>query len=86
MGRKKIEHLDHAFEQEFAGHAETIHRLKVTDLHFKSLLELNHQIWREIHNIENGVAAASDEHLTELRKRRLNILDEIAKLVGDAES
>jgi uncharacterized protein YdcH (DUF465 family) len=82
----KIEHLDHALEQEFAGHAETIHRLKTTDPHFKSLLELNHQIWREIHNIENGVAAASDEYLTALRKQRLSILDDIAKLVGSAES
>lgn len=79
------EHLDHALEQEFAGHADTIHRLKISDPHFKALLELNHQIWREIHNIENGVAAASDEYLTSLRKQRLHILDDIAKLVGNAE-
>ncbi|MCC6789248.1 MAG: hypothetical protein IT547_15560 [Hyphomonadaceae bacterium] len=82
----KLEHLDHALEQEFAGHAETIHRLKVSDPHFKALLELNHSIWREIHNIENGVTAASDDYLTSLRKQRLAILDDIAKLVGEAEA
>lgn len=82
----KIEHLDHALEQEFAGHADTIHRLKLTDPAFKALLELNHTIWREIHNIENGVVNTSDEYLTSLRKQRLSILDDIAKLVGDAES
>ena len=81
-----LEHLDHALEQEFAGHASTIHRLKVSDPHFKSLLELNHSIWREIHNIEHGVTPASDDYLTSLRKQRLNILDDIAKFVGDAES
>lgn len=81
----KVEHLDHALEQEFAGHADTIHRLKTTDPAFKNLLEVNHHIWREIHNIENGVTPASDDYLTSLRKQRLNILDEIAKLVGDAE-
>lgn len=80
------EHLDHALEQEFAGHAETIHRLKVSDPHFKTLLEQNHHIWREIHNIENGVTPASDEHLTALRKQRLHLLDEIAKLIGAAEA
>ena len=82
----KLEHLDHALEQEFAGHAETIHRLKVSDPHFKALLELNHSSWREIHNIENGVTAASDDYLTSLRKQRLAILDDIAKLVGEAEA
>ena len=82
----KQEHLDHALEQEFAGHAETIHRLKMSDAHFKALLDLNHSIWREIHNIENSVTPASDEYLTSLRKQRLSILDDIAKLVKDAEA
>lgn len=80
------EHLDHALEQEFSGHAPTIHRLKISDPHFKALLELNHAIWREIHNIENGVTAASDDYLTSLRKQRLTILDDIAKLVSAAEA
>lgn len=81
-----LEHLDHALEQEFAGHASTIHELKISDPHFKALLELNHTIWREIHNIENGVTAASDDYLTSLRKQRLNILDDIARLVSAAEA
>ena len=81
-----LEHLDHALEQEFAGHAETIHRLKVADAHFRGLLELNHQIWREIHNIENGVTSASDDYLTSLRKQRLSILDDIAKIIAAAET
>lgn len=79
-----LEHLDHALEQEFAGHASTIHELKISDPHFKALLELNHTIWREIHNIENGVTAASDDYLTSLRKQRLSILDDIARLVSAA--
>ena len=82
----KQEHLDHALEQEFAGHADTIHQFKMSDPHFKALLELNHSIWREIHNIENGVTPASDDYLTSLRKQRLSILDDVAKLVNDAEA
>lgn len=82
----KPEHLDHALEQEFAGHADAIHRLKVKEPAFKALLELNHHIWREIHNIENGVMAASDDYLTSLRKQRLHILDDIARLVQAEEA
>jgi uncharacterized protein YdcH (DUF465 family) len=70
----QAEHLDHALEQEFAGHAATIHRLKVSDPGFKA------------QNIQNGVAPASDDHLHALQKQRLNILDDVAKLIGDAES
>ncbi|ANP46120.1 YdcH family protein [Candidatus Viadribacter manganicus] len=81
----QTEHLDHALEQEFAGHGQTIHNLKVSDPAFKSLLELNHQIWREIHNIENGVTAASDDYLTALRKQRLSILDDVARHISAAE-
>lgn len=82
----ETEHLDHALEQEFAGHAATIHRLKVSDPAFKSLLERNHHLWREIHNIKTDVTPASDDYLRSLEKQRLEILDEIAKTVRDAEA
>ena len=58
----------------------------VSDSEFKALLERNHAIWREIHNIENGVTAASDDYLTSLRKQRLRMLDDIAKMVRAAEA
>ncbi len=80
------EHLDHALEEEFTGHGEAIHRLKVRDPAFKGLLEMNHHIWREIQNIQNGVTPASDDRLTSLRKQRLHILDDIAKLVAAEEA
>lgn len=80
------EHLDHALAEEFAGHADAIHTLKTTSAHFRSLLEQNHEIWRQIQNIQSGVAPTSDDHLTNLEKQRLRLLDEIAKAVAAAES
>lgn len=79
------EHLDHALEQEFSGHGQTIHELKVSDPTFRNLLEQNHSIWREIRNIEGGAEPASDDRLTNLRKQRLGLLDAIAKRIAAAE-
>ena len=80
------EHLDHALAEEFAGHGDTIHTLKTTNAYFRSLLELNHGIWRDIQNIQSGVTPASDEHLTNLEKKRLRLLDEIAEAIAAVET
>ncbi|GAM97077.1 hypothetical protein U91I_00699 [alpha proteobacterium U9-1i] len=80
------EHLDLALAEEFSGHGQTIHRLKVSSPHFKKLMVENHTLWTQIHNIQSGVQAASATHLGALERQRLVILDEIAKLVGDAEA
>ena len=80
------EHLDHALEEEFAGHGETIHRLKVSDPGFRRLLERNHALWRNIQNIQNGVAPADDSFRHDLEKLRLTTLDQIASAIAEAEA
>lgn len=80
------EHLDRALAEEFAGHGEIIHQLKVADPHFKSLMELNHKLWEEIRGIQSGAHPASDAHLESLEKQRLKILDEIATLIAQAKA
>ena len=82
----QTEHLDHALSEEFAGHAETIHRLKVGNPNFKSLMVQNHDIWTQIQNIRHGVTPADDAHVHALQKQRLKLLDEIAALVRAAEA
>lgn len=79
------EHLDRALAEAFTGHGDTIHKLKMADPHFRSLMERNHELWTEIQNIETNVTPASDERLEDLRKHRLKVLDEIAALVAKAE-
>lgn len=81
----QTEHLDHALEEEFAGHGDTIHKLKVANPHFKVLMEQNHALWSQIKNIQNGVTPAEDAILHGLEKQRLKLLDEIAALVRTAE-
>ena len=72
------EHLDHALSEEFAGHGAKIHELKLSDAHFRGLLERNHTLWKEIQQVQKGLQPSSDEHLATLEKQRLAILDEIA--------
>ena len=75
------EHLDLALAEEFAGKGEVIHKLKVSNAHFKGLMEKNHTLWSEIQQIQNNVKPASDERLEDLRKQRLALLDEIASMI-----
>ena len=77
-------HLDHALEGEFGGQSEAIHALKVSDAHFRTLLERNHTLWKEIQHIQQGLEAAEDQRLETLRKQRLLILDEIASMLAKA--
>lgn len=83
--RMQTEHLDRALAEEFAGHGETIHRLKIGDPAFKRLMEENHALWVEIQHIQSGDTPASDERLETLEKQRLRLLDRIAALVAEAE-
>jgi len=71
--------------EEFAGREEQIHALKTKDAHFRRLLEDNHTLWKEIQQIQKGIAPAEDEALETLEKRRLALLDEIAAMIAAAE-
>lgn len=70
--------LDDALAEEFADKADAIHALKATDGRFRDLLEQNHQLWKQIQQIQKGIAPAEDAVLEELEKSRLLVLDEIA--------
>ena len=82
---ENLEHLDHALQEEFSGHKEAIHALKLTDNHFKKLLIRNHALFEEINNIQNNITPSDDATLENLEKQRLAILDEIATIVRDYE-
>lgn len=70
--------LDQALAEEFPDKADAIHALKATDPEFRELLEQNHDLWKQIQQIQKGIAPAEDAVLEALEKRRLAVLDEIA--------
>ena len=71
----------HFFLNEFPELKEKIQELKASDAHFKRLYddynETNHQVER----IENGIEAADDQFLNELRLKRVRLKDELYEKV-----
>jgi len=71
-------HTPHELHEEFPEHAETIHRLKLEDSHFAKLAEQYHEVNRDVHRMETEVEPVSEQTERELRKRRMQLKDEIA--------
>ena len=74
-------HVPHELHEEFPEAAEALHRLKLENAHFAKLADDYHQVNREVHRIETDVEPASDQRAEDLRKRRLALKDEIAKIL-----
>jgi len=67
----------HDLLHEFPEMKEKIHELKMSDNHFKKLFDEYHELDHAIHRIETGAEISTDEHLTELRKKRVNLKDQL---------
>ena len=72
-----MSHTPHELTEEFPEAADKIHELKESNAHFARLADEYHALNREIHRIETDLDPASDEHQTELRKKRMALKDEI---------
>ncbi len=77
-----MSHVPHELAEEFPNDRKTIHDLKMSNAHFARIADEYHEINREVHRIEAGVEAASDERNITLRKQRMMLKDEIAKMIS----
>ncbi|MGE3623416.1 MAG: YdcH family protein [Bdellovibrionales bacterium] len=75
---------NHSLIKEFPEFRERIHTLKTSDNHFARLFAEYDTVEHEVHRIESGAAAASDEHLETLKKKRLNLKDQLAAMLEKA--
>lgn len=71
----------HALILDFPELTEKIHELKVSNNHFRKLFDEYHDLTHEVHSIETGASVTSDLYLTELRKKRIHLKDELYKLL-----
>lgn len=76
-----MSHTPHELVEEFPDAVDRIHALKAQDAHFAKLADEYHEVNRRIHRAETDVEPVSDEHQTELRRRRLELKDEIYALL-----
>ncbi|MGZ8310617.1 MAG: YdcH family protein [Allosphingosinicella sp.] len=73
----------HTLGEEFPGQLDRIHALKASNTRFAKLLLEYDEVNDEIHVAETNVAPVTQEHETELRKRRLILKDQIAQALAD---
>ncbi|WP_084398517.1 YdcH family protein [Henriciella aquimarina] len=76
-----MSHTPHELAEEFPDAVERMQALKEADPHFARLADQYHEVNREIHRIETDIEPASDEHQTELRKKRLYLKDQIGAML-----
>lgn len=81
-----MSHVPHELHDAFPADTATLHRLKQADGRFQTVAERHHELNREIHRIESGVEAASDDRLEDLKKQRLALLDEVAAMIARAKA
>lgn len=72
-----MSHTPHELHDEFPAATAQIHALKASDPRFATLADRYHVLNREIHRIDSGIEAASDDRTEELKKERLALLDEV---------
>ena len=79
-----MSHVPHELHEEFPNDSQRIHDLKVSNAHFARIAERYHALNRDIHRVEAGVQAMSDESLETLKKQRLLLKDEVASMLVKA--
>ncbi|MEL7198123.1 MAG: DUF465 domain-containing protein [Pseudomonadota bacterium] len=77
-------HTPHQLSDQFPHDRTVLHDLKISNAHFRNLSDRYNMLNRSIHRIEVEVDGASDMYLTQLRKQRLSLLDEIALMLENA--
>lgn len=78
-------HTPHDLHAEFPDATVALHNLKLGNARFNQCADVYHDLNREIHRIESGFDAASDDRIEELRKKRLALLDEISGMIAKAQ-
>jgi uncharacterized protein YdcH (DUF465 family) len=79
-----MSHTPHELAEDFPADAERIGALKQTDAHFARLVEEYHEINRAVHRAETNVEPVSEAHESDLRRRRMQLKDEIRRLLQAA--
>lgn len=77
-----MSHTPHELAEEFPDQAEAIRARKASDAHFAKLVDAYHEINRAVHRAETDVEPTDDLHMAEMRKQRLHLKDEIARILA----
>lgn len=73
----------HDLLHEFPEKKDKIHELKTSNIHFRKIFDEYHEVDHEIHKYESGATATTDQHLNELRARRVHLKDHVYTYIKD---
>ncbi len=79
-----MSHTPHELVEEFPDAKDKIHDLKLSDPHFARLVEEYHEVNRAIHRAETLVEPVAESYETEMRRKRLALKDQIARMLSAA--
>lgn len=72
-----MSHTPHELAEDFPEFADHIQDLRSADGHFTKITDAYHAINRDIHRAETNVEPTTDAHLSEMRRTRMTLKDEI---------
>ncbi|MGC1495784.1 MAG: DUF465 domain-containing protein [Sulfitobacter sp.] len=78
-----MSHTPHELAEEFPELGSDIAKLRQSDAHFENLTDAYHTVNRAVHRAETDVEPTSDDHMTEMRKRRSALKDQIYAYLKD---
>jgi uncharacterized protein YdcH (DUF465 family) len=67
----------HELAEDFPEHVGRMHELCASDAHFANLFDAYHTANRAVHSAEIDVIPTSDDHISDLRKERMRLKDEV---------
>ncbi len=79
-----MSHTPHELAEEFPDDVKKIADLRQADTHFAKMAENYHTINRAIHRAETDVEPTSDDHMSQMRRERLALKDQIAAYLRGA--
>ena len=79
-----MSHTPHELAEEFPAEVDRMHALKLGNAHFAKLFDDYHEVNKAIHRAETKVEPVSDEHEQALRKQRMALKDEVARMLREA--
>ena len=77
-----MSHTPHELVEEFPAATELMQALKQSDAHFARLADEYHDINRAIHRAETLVEPVTEAFEAELRRKRMALKDEIARMLS----
>lgn len=73
----------HDLLHELPDHKEAIHNLKLSNAHFHRLFDEYHNLTNKVESVEKNNSNIADEHLKEMKVKRLELKDEMLKMIMD---